>query len=576
MLYLGTSRARGFETRTLGNARPLGGVRNAALLGLCLLAGCGGGGSESAAPGPGPVPPPTASDVPESDEAAAYFLTQASFGPTADEIARLRTIGYTAWLDEQRALDVSTQRPELEGMVAAGATVFQNQRMERWWHNALREPDQLRQRVAWALSQVLVVSDRPSGLANDPIGLAEYYDMLSRHAFGNYRDLLGEVARSPQMGIYLSHIKNEKPDEVLGIRPDENFSREIMQLFSIGLVELNPDGTPRLDAQGDPLPTYGQPEIEGLAHALTGWNYAGASSWDWSDPNYLPMENWAAYHDFGEKAIVGGAVLPAGQDGVADLEAALDVLFNHPNVGPFLGRQLIQRLVMSNPSPQYVARVAAAFADNGEGVRGDLWATVRAVIMDEEARELHAASEEAGKLREPLLRLSAIWRAFDAYSGSGEYRVWNPEEPFGQGPLRAPSVFNFYRPDFELPGQINDGIHAPEFQISTESQVTLTTNELRRYVFDAWAQNPYADEHTILLDLSDEIALAHDPEALVDHLDTLLMFGTMSPEMRAVLQAVVAYTDYDYGALSGKPAGLQRVQEAIYLLVTSPEGAVQF
>lgn len=569
MLHPGNSRAL---RRTAPTFRPW----PCAALGLTLLAGCGGGGGDEAAPSPGPVPPPTASDVPESDEAAAYFLTQSTFGPTEAEIAHLRTIGYTAWLEEQRDLEVSTQRPELEGMVAAGASVFQNQRMERWWHNALREPDQLRQRVAWALSQVLVVSDRPSALANDAVGLAEYYDMLSRHAFGNYRELLGDVARSPQMGLYLSHIKNEKPDEILGIRPDENFSREIMQLFSIGLEELNQDGTPRLDENGDTIPTYGQPEIEGLAHALTGWNYSGAGSWEWSDPNYLPMENWPAYHDFGEKQIVGGAVLPAGQDGVADLEAALDVLFNHPNVGPFLGRQLIQRLVMSNPSPAYVARVAAAFADNGAGVRGDLWATVRAVIMDDEARELHDASDEAGKLREPLLRLSAMWRAFGAYSGSGDYRVWNPEDPFGQGPLRAPSVFNFYRPDFELPGEINDGIHAPEFQISTESQVTLTTNELRTYVFDAWPQNPYADEHTILLDLSEEIALANDPKALVERLDTLLMFGTMSPEMRAVIEAAVAFTDYDYGALSGKPAGLQRVQEAIYLIVTSPEGAIQF
>lgn len=548
-------------------------IAGAALLALGLSA-CGGAGETAEAPTP--APPPAAADAPDSDEAAAFFLTQSTFGPTQEEIDHLRQIGYSAWFAEQEQLTQSTQRPELEGMVAAGANVFQNQRMDRWWHNALRQPDQLRQRMAWALSQVLVVSDRPSALTNDPIGLAEYYDTLSRHAFGSYRDLLGEVARSPQMGIYLSHIKNEKPDEVLGIRPDENFSREIMQLFSIGLELLNPDGTPVLDESGEPVPTYGQTEIEGLAHALTGWNYSGANSWDWSDPNYLPMENWAAYHDFGEKEIVGGVLLPAGQDGAADLEDALDALFNHQNVGPFLGRQLIQRFVTSNPSHEYVARVSSAFADNGEGQRGDLRATLRAVLMDDEARQIQDPSAEAGKLREPLLRLSAMWRAFDAYSGSGQVRVWNPEQPFGQGPLRAPSVFNFYRPDFELPGKINDGIHAPEFQITTESQVTLTTNELRRYVFDGWAQNPFADEYTILLDLGDELALANDPAALVDHLDTLLMFGTMSPQMRAVLEAMVAFTSYDYGSLSGKPPGLQRVQEAIYLILTSPEGAIQY
>jgi uncharacterized protein (DUF1800 family) len=448
--------------------------------------------------------------------------------------------------------------------------VYQQHRVYRWWRNAVVGPDQLRQRMAWALAQIFVVSDVGGALGNDPIGLAEYYDLLVRNALGDYRQLLEDVTLSPAMGRYLSMLGNEKADEALNIRPDENFAREVMQLFTIGLHELEPDGTRTLDGQGDPIPTYDQATIEEFARVFTGWNYADATSWQWPQPNYRPMEPWLAYHDTGAKTLLGGIVIPPAQTPEDDLRAALDNLCQHPNVGPFVCRQLIQRLVTSNPSPGYVARVAAVFDDDGSGARGNLYAVARAILLDDEARAGHLADpQDFGKLKEPLLRQTALWRAFAARAQNGEYQDGWPEGPWGQAPLRAPSVFNFYSPFYQPPGEmLDEGLYGPEFQITTHTWITSGTNKL--YDLSMWRNdsNPNLDADDVYIRTAYERSIADDPEALVDHLGLLLMGGQMSSWMRAVLVDRVEHIALADG-------GYDRVTEAIYLIVTSPEGAVQ-
>jgi uncharacterized protein (DUF1800 family) len=287
------------------------------------------------------------------------------------------------------------------------------------------------------------------------------------------------------MGVYLSMLGNQKPDALRNIRPDENYARELMQLFTIGLVELNLDGSIRTNAQGNPIPTYDQAVIEGFAHVYTGWTYAGAPSFALAFPTIanqvVPMQAYAEQHDTGAKRVLSytGAAftqIPAGQTPAQDLDDALDNIFRHPNVAPFIAKQLIQRLVTSNPSPQYVERVARVFENDGAGRRGELDAVVTAILLDPEARNA-LANANAGKLGEPVLRLTRIWRAYGAASSSGKLNVQNIPGFIGQGPLQAPSVFNFFSPFYAPPGEILDqGLVAPEMQLATEYLNSLITN----------------------------------------------------------------------------------------------------
>jgi uncharacterized protein (DUF1800 family) len=529
---------------------------------LCLaacaaLSSCSSGGGTTYDPGP---------DLPESPAAASRFLTQATFGPHEQSLARVQQLGYTTWIREQMDLPPSLHRPELEARANGGESIQQAHRQEMWWRHAITAPDQLRQRMAFALSQIFVISDRAGALVNDTIGMAEYYDMLVRHAFGNYRELIEQVTLSPQMGNYLSHLRNRKPDATRNIKPDENYAREIMQLFSIGLVQLDPDGNVRRDGQGNPLPTYTQDDIVGLAHVFTGWTYAGSATFFSGQPNYRPMIPFEEYHDRNTKTVVGGVTLPADRDARTELTDFLDRLAAHPNVGPFLGKQLIQRLVTSNPSPAYVARVSAVWNDNGDGVRGDLGAVLRAILLDDEAKNGHRTDPtRLGKVREPLLKQSALWRAFRARAETGVYNYTNPEINLAQAALRAETVFNFYRPDHLPQGELAAaGLVAPEFEIISHTTITTQTNQLYlstdRHI-GAGGTTPTQ----ILLDLSPEMGLAQDPGALLDHLDVLLLSGTMTTELRAILTAHVA----------GEADLRQRAADAIYLIVSSPEFAVQ-
>ncbi|MGE5712860.1 MAG: DUF1800 domain-containing protein, partial [Betaproteobacteria bacterium] len=402
-----------------------------ALLACSLAAGlaaCGGGGSSSStppapAPAPAPAPTPAPPAVPPTADEAARFLMQASFGPTDTDIARVQSLGYSGWIDEQFALTPTLHLPYVQAnynplLFGANFAFVQ----DSFWQQAVPAPDQLRQRVKYALSQIVVVSAESGTIANVSDGLANYYDLLGLHAFGNYRTLLEAVATSPMMGIYLSHLRNQKADPLTGRVPDENFAREVMQLFSIGLTEINLDGTPKL-VNGQPVETYTNADITGLARVFTGWSWAapttsdtafnGSTTATYPDRNVRPMQAYPQFHETGAKTFLG-VTIPPNTSAQASMKIAMDTLFNHPNLCPFIGRQLVQRLVTSNPSPAYISRVATVFNDNGAGVRGDLAAVVRTLLLDAEARGPAKSEPAYGRLREPAQYVVAVARALDA------------------------------------------------------------------------------------------------------------------------------------------------------------------
>ena len=538
-----------------------------------------------------PLPPPAyALGTPNAAE-AARFLMQSTFGPTDAEITAVTTRGYDGWITDQISKPASLHRPVVMSDFAAYNRGGQNavngvnerpgqaHRLNVWWNHALDAPDQLRQRVAFALSQVLVISDQNGTVNAWQEGAANYYDVLVKGAFGNYRQLLEDVSRNPMMGIYLSHLRNNRATG--SALPDENYAREVMQLFSIGLNELNPDGTLRLDAQGLPIPTYTQTTISETAKVFTGWGYAqsyattprftaGASRRpDGTYPDYLePMRLFPDNHDNGTKTIVGGRVLPANQGGMKDLADTLDALVNHPNTGPFVSRQLIQRLVTSNPSPGYVYRVAQVFANNGSGIRGDLTAVVRAILLDYEARSPAAAgSFSYGKLREPILRTTALFRAFAATSNTGRIPLTNSNGQLSQMALSAPTVFNFFEPGYVQPGPLAAaGLYAPEFQIFTDTTAITVPNYFYTYLS---ANKPTAtDSDTVYLDVTPYTSLAAKPAELVDKLNLLLAGGGLNASTRSRITSTLT-------SMPSTTTDVERVRSAAYLVLVSPEGAIQ-
>ncbi|GIX36388.1 MAG: hypothetical protein KatS3mg126_2167 [Lysobacteraceae bacterium] len=578
--------------------------------------------------------PPTAAE-------ASRFLTQASFGPTLGEIARLQQLGYARWLAEQMALPATYHLPLVERRIAEQGIeeVWGGERHEEWVRVAVTAPDQLRQRVAFALSEILVVSERSGALEGNPTAVASYYDVLVRHAFGNYRDLLQEVTLHPAMGQYLSLFRNRKGNQAGTIRPDENYAREVMQLFSVGLVLLHPDGTPVLE-QGAPVPTYDQDTIRGFAAVFTGWNLSTCRPtdpswnrntdsagqiveyprwWEWeycpTDPVEgthwklaqgfrTPLLAWNSYHQsLGDKQLLrypgvargqvgADGILPAGGTAEEDLQAALDNLFHHPNVGPFLARRLIQRLVSSNPSPAYVSRVAAVFDDdNGPaagGVRGNLGAVVRAILLDPEARAPSTlacsgpTSGCAGKLREPLLRIIQLFRAMDARPShpAGYWAEGYPDRYTAQAAMRSPTVFNFFRPDYALPVPeiAGRGLVSPEFQITTDTFIVRMINELGGKVFWTFAGNPglptSGSWRPVVISLDRDLALADDPQALVDRYDLLFTGGRLPPEVRQIIIDHVAGEPY-YPWRSPTETRRLRVQDALWLVLVSPTHVVE-
>ena len=528
------------------------------------LAGCGGGSGGAVEPPPPPPPPPVT-------KAEAYqFLNQGSFGATEAEAQTLISMGPAAWINDQMQKSPSLQLPHLQDLPPPQFPFqLHADRVDVWFRNSLYGEDQLRQRVAFALSEIMVVSQL-GALGNLPFAVADFYDVLAANAFGNYRDLLEEVTLHPAMGVYLSMLGNERPDPVNNIRPDENYAREVMQLFSIGLVELNIDGTEKLE-QGQPIPTYSQEIIEGFAHVYTGWTFAGAPSFRQARPTpfnqIIPMQLYPGFHDTGTKTLLRGEVLPAGQSGEQDLSDALDNIFSHPNVGPFIAIRLIQRLVTSNPSPGYVRRVAEVFNNNGSGVRGDLGAVVKAILLDDEARPA-MAMEIDGKLKEPLLRLTQLWKAYNATSNSGRFPLNAAYILFGQGPLQSPSVFNFFSPFYAPPGEIRDNsLVAPELEIATEYQNTLFTNYMFYQVFALNQTNETLADDDIYINFEEEMAVAGDIDALIDMVAGKLLAGQISDTLRQEIAGMLARVPDTETAI--------RAAEAIYFVVTSPEYAYQ-
>ncbi|MFZ2161268.1 MAG: DUF1800 domain-containing protein [Sideroxyarcus sp.] len=525
-----------------------------------LLTACGGGDTTS-----------TSSDIAHPTLAeASRLLTQATFGPTLAEINRLSDMGTSAWFNEQFA---KPQTLHLVYMNAAtplvGEDLSEDQFFESFWQQAVKGDDQLRQRVAFALSQIFVVSFQNSTLAYNPRGVASYYDLLGIYAFRNFRDLLQAVTLHPMMGNYLNALGNEKTDGAQV--PNENYAREIMQLFTIGLRQLNADGT---DTTTPATETYTSADIKGLAKVFTGWSWAGPDKssnrfygWQLRDPNrdWLPMQNYPNFHETLPKSFLG-VTIPANTSGEASLKIALDTLFNHPNVGPFIGRELIQRLVTSNPSPAYVGRVAAAFANNGQGVRGDMKAVIIAVLLDSEARTVPTGNT-AGKIREPVIRLSNWMRAFHATSSSGRFQMGTHDDPLwglAQTPMRSPSVFNFFRPEYVPP---NSNISAanrfsPEMQITEEMSVTGYLNFMRDAI-----QNGTGMSNDIRADYTAELALVGTPEILVDRVNLLLMQNQMSATLRSQILT----------AINSNPSNsaINKVYLAIFLTMASPEYIVQ-
>jgi uncharacterized protein (DUF1800 family) len=524
----------------------------ATLIATALMAGCGGGDSFSSMSGT--AQPQTAAalaaQAPVTEAAAIRFLEQATFGPTPADMAHLQSVGYDAWLTEQfaqtvTALPSATDRTPLEAVQAA------------FFKNALTAPDQLRQRVAFALWQIMVVSDRK---IDNRIGIVNYQGVLLNDAFTTYRKLIEDVSLSPAMGTYLDMANNVKADPQAGTNPNENYAREVLQLFSVGLYKLNADGSPVLDGSGKPVATYSQETVEGFAHVFTGWTYPSdkrsRNTGGLNPPAYTgPMVARDAYHQDGTKLLLDGMVI--SQSGTAnELHAAMDDIAQHPNVGPFFGTRLIQALVKSNPSPAYVQRVAAAFANNGGGVRGDMKAVIRAVLLDPEARagDAQAAAASDGKLREPALYMSRLLRAFPSkYTGQG---LPYYSQSMKQDVYDAPSVFNFYPPSYKPQGYTLLG---PEFKI-------LDSPALASRLNFAWDFTNGGLPGRTQPNFKALVAAAADNATLIATLDRNLLHGTMPDGLKSTIA----------GALTASGGSAQeRAMLALYLVAASPAFNIQ-
>ncbi|HZP64868.1 MAG TPA: DUF1800 family protein [Rudaea sp.] len=613
---------------------------------------------------------------PFSDSDASRFLAQATFGPSDTDMAHLKSVGYVGWLNEQFAATPTYEITDQPGQVAylnwiqntLQEDVGQNNRQEAWFQGALGGPDpqnnlvvhndQLRQRVAFALSEILVTSDQNTTLSGFPKGLAYYYDILVKDAFGNYRQLLEDVTLSPAMGVYLNMMGNRRADLSQNLHPDENYAREINQLFSIGLVMLNIDGTPQLSG-GNTIPTYTQSTITNFAHVFTGWNWAdcdsnGYDNFIYCGPDYQASANFLtpmvaydkadfprtgdpSYHDNGTDpvndvpnkqlliypGVASNGVVPNNGTAASDLKFALDNIYNHPNVAPFISKQLIQRLVTSNPSPAYVQRVATVFNANRSSAT-QLRQVVQAILLDPEARYGQWQSPDTfGKLREPLLTVTHYWRAMHAVHACGQnvdqnnsdgtvthYRYANQPYRYGgngtawytngtqyggvaQASLDAFTVFNFFKPSFKPAGEMTTrGLYGPEFQLQTDSIAANSNNTLLYWtLYNAYDVNNACDGTgdddqqfgDIKIDHAQDVALAGsgqggagDPsDRLVDEYNKRFMSGQMSPYMRNQLVSYLNTIDSSWAYPQGSDWRLQRVRRALFLILTSPEYMIQ-
>jgi uncharacterized protein (DUF1800 family) len=528
---------------------------------------------------------------------AVRLLQQASFGPTPAGIDGLAATTNTAWIDQQIAQPwAASYVPYIDGKFALGedyrpkgAKYSANWPAYRFWSTAAGANDQLRRRVGFALHEIFVVSTADSNLYYHGRAYGNYLDLLNKHALGNFRNLIEDIALSPVMGIYLSHMRNPKEDLATGRMPDENFARELMQLFTIGLHELNPDGTLQTGVDGKPVETYGNADVMALAKVFTGWSWGfpdnelTTNNFRWGNPDYSStkdrridlqrMKNYPGQHSTAEKKLFAGkpwaVTIPANGTPDNDLRTALDTLFNHPNVGPFIGRQLTQRLVTSNPSPAYVARVAAAFNNNGRGVRGDMAAVVRTILLDTEARATPAA---AAKLREPALRVTHWMRAFGVTSTSGEFTLGGDLDAMGQRVFAPTSVFSYFRPGYVPAGTAlaTAGATAPEFQLVNEGSTAAWVNLARNMAGSGIGWTVNTPELASPMSTPISLVSTGDVSALIEHLNLMLFAGTMSAELKFdILDAVSGVAGNDANSHN------YRARIALFMALASPEYLVQ-
>lgn len=545
-----------------------------------------------------------------SDYNAARFLAQAAWGVTDADLQSVKTLGYAGWINQQIARPVSLLMPYIDELEARRPAdelaqeqstsyantvpfsnangfshVHSNMLGTAWMRHVVHANDPLRQRMAWALNQILVVSRRGfSGETTNAQGLASFQDMLRTNALGNYRDILRQTTYHPAMGWYLSHLGNQKADESINRFPDENYAREIMQLFSIGLWELNQDGTQMLDSNGRPIPSYDNDTIKELARVMTGFWFQGntfGSNSGAGSPSYgkyrLPMVLQEAYHDQAAKQISGGTrlnlSLPANNGAMNDVNAAVDALFYHPNTAPFISRRLIQFLVKSDPSPEYVGRVAAKFANNGSGLRGDLSAVVKAILLDQEARNpLPWMKKGEGKLSEPMVKLTRVIKAFGAGATSPELQFWNSNYfgAFGQQPFLQNTVFNFFEPDFSKPGLLSQNdLLSPEFQILDSSSSIAGANMWTSLLADTthtYHPRTVGGTPSFANNYTTPLTLVNQPRELFDWMSLRLCHRIPTARERSIILQQI-------GRLSSPS---EKVRVMAWLLINTRSGANQY
>ncbi|MEO1041484.1 MAG: DUF1800 family protein [Pseudomonadota bacterium] len=613
---------------------------------VSILSACEGGGGnpvsdtpqpDSSEPPAAPVQPPVSPPPPAgvgdgafaTPQSTSRFLTQATFGPAPLEVSTLTGTSASQWFVNELSKTASLHVPQME----AYRSLFADPREDFpviepdvasyiFWKNTIDGNDQLRQRMAFALSQIFVISNQSDNILSDYAeGMAYYQDVLIQNALGNYRDLIEDVTYAPAMGFYLTYIGNQKADATIGRRPDENYAREILQLFSVGLVQLQPNGEPVLGADGQPVEIYDNSDITGLAKVFTGLDLVGidrsvtptllnalADTAELERNFLMPMAVFESRHSPLAKDFLNCSIA-AGTSTAQSIDLALDCIIAHPNVGPFVSRQLIQRFTTSDPSPNYVQRVAAAFDAGqfslpdgtvvGDGRKGDLSATVAAILFDAEARGASSLTNtQFGKVREPLLRFTHWARAFDADAtrpelGSTLYDLSGPTR-LSQHPYRPRSVFNFYRPGYVAPGTTSGslGMTVPELQIVNASTVTGYLNFLSFFTLDQKVNRPITElegdvrsrlgklsfTQSELLqsftpDYTDEIAIANNASALVEHLDDLLAYDTLSAETKADIVAVLNAAPLQDPSSTSELK--ERVGLAIFMVMTSPDYLVQ-
>jgi len=527
-----------------------------------------------------------------SQQETSRFLAQATLGANLDLINTVNSMGIEAWIDNQFTVPQSEflnyvntqtgydptstdQAPAWHFRYALGQMMIYGQ-------------DLLRQRVALALSEIIVISSESSSIWSTGNGMAMWFDMLLRHAFGNYRDLLLDVTLSPMMGNYLSHAGNHKTDLAINRFPDENYARELKQLFTIGLFLLNDDGSLQLDGNGDPIPTYDNSDITEFAKIFTGmdydhdgdprvtWTMRFGGGWLNTYTAVRPLKYYEDEHESGPKKLLNGTVVADGQTILQDVNAALDNLFEHQNIAPFISRRLIQSLVKSNPSADYISRISAVFNNNGANVKGDMQAVIKAILLDDEARNLSFINTTSnGKLREPFIRFTQLMRAFNYTNSETKFwdAGWKIENDLRQYPLHAPSVFNFFSPDFVPAGPLAAaGLRGPEFQMVNSYTAISTINSWHAALEWDYVINHPDDVTEPAPDFSYEESLvtANDIDGLIDHLDLLLTYGTLSSAMRDIMRtALQGLADVSWHD------DMDVVRFAVHLFMSCPEYAVQ-